>query len=136
MSVWCKTDPDKLLKTKFCDPIQITQKGARPAGCGSTLTTPGLAISGTGRFFCARRSEGDRRGRPEGAMVRVPGIGWKADDGHHVALTFKNLDTGRPDAVTALYIDGKLVGEVKVGRSQWAGTSRRPAFTSRSATSG
>jgi hypothetical protein len=28
-------------------------------------------------------------------------------------LTFKNLDTGKPDAVTALYIDGKLIGEVK-----------------------
>ena len=28
-------------------------------------------------------------------------------------LTFKNLDTGKPDALTAIYIDSKLIGEVK-----------------------
>ena len=32
VSVWCNTDPDKMLKTKFCDPIQITQKGANNGG--------------------------------------------------------------------------------------------------------
>src|SRR5262245_31770531 len=32
VSVWCNTDPDKMLKTKFCDPIQITQKGAGNGG--------------------------------------------------------------------------------------------------------
>src|SRR5262245_5736597 len=31
-SVWCNTDPDKMLITKFCDPIQITQKGAGNGG--------------------------------------------------------------------------------------------------------
>src|SRR5262249_9078495 len=31
-SVWINTDPDKLLKTKFCDPIQITEKGANNGG--------------------------------------------------------------------------------------------------------
>lgn len=30
-----------------------------------------------------------------------------------MALTFHNLDTGKADAATALYLDGKLVGEVK-----------------------
>ena len=32
LSVWINTDPDTLLKTKFCDPIQITQKGANNGG--------------------------------------------------------------------------------------------------------
>ena len=32
VSTWIKTDPDKLLKTKFCVPVQITQKGAIDGG--------------------------------------------------------------------------------------------------------
>jgi hypothetical protein len=27
LSLWCNTDPTRLIKAKFCDPVQITQKG-------------------------------------------------------------------------------------------------------------
>jgi len=50
---------------------------------------------------------------PAAPMVRVPGIGWKADEWHHVVITWNNLDTGKTDAVAALYLDGKLIGQVK-----------------------
>ncbi len=50
---------------------------------------------------------------PNAPMVRVPKIDWKAGDWHHVVLTWKNFDTGKADAVSALYLDGKLIGEVK-----------------------
>lgn len=113
-SVWCNADPDRLIQAKFCDPLQITQKrydngalwfdfndakprdlrfGAYPARAEETKAVP----------------ESD----PKAPLVRAPGIGWKAGEWHHVALTFENLDTGKPDAVTALYLDGKRVGEVK-----------------------
>ena len=49
-----------------------------------------------------RRSDGPR------AQGRL-----KADDWHHVVLTWENFDTGQADARAALYIDGKLIGEVK-----------------------
>src|SRR4029078_10101161 len=29
LSVWCKTDPNQLLKTTLCDPIKITEKRAK-----------------------------------------------------------------------------------------------------------
>jgi len=32
LSLWCKTDPDTLITSKFCDPVQITQKGANNGG--------------------------------------------------------------------------------------------------------
>src|SRR5437879_9177041 len=32
VSLWINTDPDKLFKTKFCDPVQITQRGANDGG--------------------------------------------------------------------------------------------------------
>ena len=50
---------------------------------------------------------------PQAPLIRVPGIGFKNDAWHHVVLTWANFDTGRPDAHAALYIDGKLLGEVK-----------------------
>jgi hypothetical protein len=46
-------------------------------------------------------------------MVRVPRIDWKAGDWHHVVLSWQNFDSGKEDAVSTLYIDGKRIGAVK-----------------------
>jgi hypothetical protein len=46
-------------------------------------------------------------------MVRVPKVDWKDGEWHHVVLSWSNLDTGKDDALSALYIDGKLVGDIK-----------------------
>ena len=46
-------------------------------------------------------------------MAWVKGVGFKAGDWHHVVLNWKNFDSGKEDAVSALYIDGKLIGEIK-----------------------
>jgi len=114
MSMWCKTDPDKLLKTKFCDPIQITQKGAGDGGLWFDFNDAKPRDLRHGAFpMVSEGQKGISEADPKAPMVRVPGVGWKADDWHHVVLTFANLDTGKPNAVTALYIDGKLIGEVK-----------------------
>jgi hypothetical protein len=113
-SMWCKTDPDKLLKTDFCEPVQITQKGATNGGLWfdfNNVKPRGLRL---GAFPAIPVGEkGAAESDPAAPMVRVPAIGWKADDWHHVVITWKNLDTGKADAIAALYIDGKLIGEVK-----------------------
>ncbi|HJZ53418.1 MAG TPA: hypothetical protein VKE74_00580 [Gemmataceae bacterium] len=113
VSVWCNTDPDKLLKTKFCDPIQITQKGAGNGGLWFDFNDAKPRDLRHGAFPMV--PEGQKpitEDDPKAPMVRVPGVGWKAGDWHCVVLTWKNLDTGKDDAVTALYIDGKPIGEV------------------------
>jgi len=114
VSVWCKTDPDKMLKTRFCDPIQITQKGANNGGLWFDFNDAKPRDLRHGAFpMIPDGQKGVGEDDPKAPMVRVPGVGWKADDWHHVVITWKNLDTGKNDAVTALYIDGKLIGEVK-----------------------
>jgi len=114
MSVWCKTDPDKMLKTPSCDPIQITQKGAGNGGLWFDFNDAKPRDLRHGAFPVIPEGEKGIGGNdPKAPVVRVAGIGWKADDWHHVVITWKNLDTGKTDAVTALYIDGKLIGEVK-----------------------
>jgi hypothetical protein len=114
LSVWCKTDPDKMLKTKYCDPVQITQKGANNGGLWFDFNNARPRDLRHGAFPAIPDGQkGITEDDPKAPMVRVPGVGWKADDWHHVVLTWANLDTGKDDAVTALYIDGKLIGEVK-----------------------
>jgi hypothetical protein len=114
VSLWCNIDPDKMLKTKFCDPVQITQKGANNGGLWFDFNDDKPRALRHGAFPMVPDGQtGVGEDDPKAPMVRVPGVGWKAGDWHHVVLTFKNLDTGKADAVTALYIDGKLIGEVK-----------------------
>jgi hypothetical protein len=115
VSVWCNTDPDRMLRTKFCDPIQITQKGAGNGGLWFDFNDakPRRDLRHGAFTAVPEGNKGVGEDDPNAPMVRVPGVGWKAGDWHHVVLTWRNLDTGRDDAVTALYIDGRLIGEVK-----------------------
>ena len=114
VSMWCKTDPDTMLKTKFCDPVQITQKGANNGGLWFDFNDAKPRDLRHGAFsMVPEGKKGIGEDNPNAPMVRVPKVGWKKDDWHHVVLTFENLDTGKDNAVTSLYIDGKLIGQVK-----------------------
>jgi hypothetical protein len=114
VSIWCKTDPDTMLKTRFCDPVQITQKGSGNGGLWFDFNDAKPRDLRHGAFtMIPEGKKGIGEDDPNAPMVRVPKIGWKKDDWHHVVLTFENLDTGKDNAVTSLYIDGKLIGQVK-----------------------
>ncbi len=114
VSVWLKIDPNAMLKTRFCDPIQITEKGATNGGLWIDFPDTAPRDFRLGAF----PSEGDGRrqiaeSEPDAPLVRVTNIGWKADDWHHVAFTWSGFDTGRNDARAALYIDGELKGGLR-----------------------
>lgn len=114
LSVWINTDPDTLLKTKFCDPIQITEKGANNGGIWFDFNDAKPRDMRMGTFPAV--AEGQKpiaESDPKAPMVRVPKVGFKSGDWHHIVLTWKNFDTGKPNAHSALYIDGKLIGEQK-----------------------
>ncbi len=114
VSMWCKTDPDAMLKTRFCDPVQITQKGANNGGLWFDFNDAKPRDLRHGAFpMIPEGKKGIGEDDPNAPMVRVPKVGWKATDWHHVVLTWTHLDTGKENAVTALYIDGKLIGQVK-----------------------
>jgi hypothetical protein len=114
VQVWCKFDPDTMLKTKFCDPIQITHKGANNGAVWFDFNDAKPRDLRHGAFpAIAEGKKGVGEDDPNGPMVRVPKIGWKDTDWHHVVLSWSNFDTGKPNAVSSLYIDGKLIGQVK-----------------------
>ncbi len=112
-SMWINMDP-AALKLQFCDPVQITQKGANNGGIWFDFNDakprdlrmgvfPGVADGKTG----AKESDADA------PMVRVPGVKFKSGEWHHVVLSWENFDTGKKNALATLYIDGKKIGDVK-----------------------
>jgi hypothetical protein len=114
VSMWINTDADRLLKTKFCDPVQITQKGANNGGIWFDFNDARPRDLRMGVFPAV--PEGKTPIKEEDAdapLVRVKGVGFKQGDWHHVALSWRNFDTGKKDAHATLYIDGKKIGDVK-----------------------
>src|SRR5262249_9631936 len=112
--VWCNTDPNLSLITKFCDPIQITQKGALNGGIWFDFNDAKPRALRHGVFpAVAEGQKGIGEDDPRAPMVRGPKIDWKKGDWHHVVLSWKNLDSRANDALSALYIDGKRIGDVR-----------------------
>ncbi len=94
--------------------MQITQRGANNGGLWFDFNDAKPRDLRHGAFpMIPDGKKGVGEDDPNAPMVRVPKVGWKKDDWHHVVLTWENLDTGKDNAVTSLYIDGKLIGQVK-----------------------
>jgi formylglycine-generating enzyme required for sulfatase activity len=114
VSMWINFDPDKMLKSKFCDPIQITQKGANNGGLWFDFNDAKPRDMRHGAFPAVPEGkQGAKESDPDAPMVRVPKVGFKSGDWHHIVLSWKNFDTGKADAVSQFWVDGKLIGEVK-----------------------
>ncbi len=114
VSLWINTDPNKLLKTAFCDPVQITQKSATNGGIWFDFNNAKPRDLRMGAFpAIAAGQKGIAESDPQAPMVRVPGVSFTQGDWHHVVLTWTNFDTGKADALEILYIDGKRIGDVK-----------------------
>jgi hypothetical protein len=114
LSVWINTDPNKLLKTGFCDPIQITQKGANNGGIWFDFNDAKPRDMRMGVFPAVPEGKkGVGESDPNAPMVRMKDIGFKSGDWHHIVITWQNFDTGKKDALAVLHVDGKRIGEVK-----------------------
>jgi hypothetical protein len=114
VSVWCKLDPNTQLTTPFCDPVQITERGANNGGIWFDFNDAKPRDLRHGAFPAVPAGQkGVGEDDPKAPMVRVPRVAWNGIDWHHVVLSWSGFDTGKADAVSQLYIDGRLIGEVK-----------------------
>ena len=114
VSVWINTDPDKLLKTKFCDPVQITQRGANDGGIWFDFNDARPRDLRMGLFPAVAPGEKPLpESNPKAPMMWVKGVGFKAGDWHHVVVSWNGLDSGKKDAKADLYIDGKHRGSIQ-----------------------
>jgi len=114
VSFWLKTDPNTMLKTRFCDPVQITEKGANNGGLWVDFPDTMPRDFRLGAFPAERPGRGlVAESEPDAPLVVVKNVGFRADRWHHVAFSWRNFDTGRADAEAALYIDGEFQGAIK-----------------------
>ena len=113
VSFWLKTNPDTMLKTRFCDPVQITQRRAGDGGLWVDFPDTNPRNLRLGAFRALGRGEKSvRDSDPAAPLIVVPQIGFQEDDWHHVAMTWKNFDTDDPNACATLYLDGKTMGSL------------------------
>src|SRR5262245_39220909 len=113
LAMWITTDANKLPKTKFCHRVQRTQKGANDGGIWFDFNDKKPRDMRMGVFPAVpKEGKGITEDDPKAPMVWLRKVDFKADDWHHVALTWKNFDTGKDDAAATLYVDGKKIGEV------------------------
>jgi hypothetical protein len=116
LSVWINHDPDVQLKGRFCDPVQITHRGAGNGGLwfdfNDAKPRRNLRMGAFPAVPAGAKPIAESR-EAFSPMVWVDDPGFRVGDWHHVALVWRNLDSGRTDGRAALFIDGRLRGEVK-----------------------
>lgn len=114
VSFWLNTDPNKLLKTKFCDPIQITEKGANNGGLWFDFNDAAPRDARMGVFPAVPDGEpGIKEDDANAPLIRVKAVGFKSGEWHHVVMNWRNFDTGKADARAELWIDGKPIGQIQ-----------------------
>lgn len=111
---WLNTDPNTLFKSSFCDPVQITHRGAHDGGLWIDFPNTRPRDMRLGAFHALAADEQPvQESDPAAPLITVKDIGFEQGDWHHVVMTWQNVDSGRPNAYLQLYIDGKLAGELK-----------------------
>jgi len=111
LSMWINTDPNKLIKTKFSDPVQITQRGANNGGIWFDFNDARPRDMRMGMFPAARPGQKTiAEADPDAPLVPIKAVNFKEGEWHHVVLSWKNFDTGRKDAHAELFVDGKRIG--------------------------
>jgi Concanavalin A-like lectin/glucanases superfamily len=122
-SFWLSLDPQTDLGDWYCDPIQITEKTWNDAALWVDFSKDerpkhfrlgalaDLKVWNPGNRDFEKMTPAERPmyvvSRPEFARGK-----WT-----QVAITFENFNTGKPNGVAKLYLDGKLQGAVS-GRNQ------------------
>jgi hypothetical protein len=113
VSLWINTNPDKELKTPFCDPIQMTQKGAHDGAIWIDFPDEKPRSMRMGVFPGLKPAERPlEESDPRAPIVRLPQVGFQTGEWHHLAVSWKNFDTGDANAVAQFFVDGKLIGEL------------------------
>lgn len=113
-SMWLNTDPNTLLKTPYCDPLQITHKGAHDGGIWIDFPDSKPRDMRMGIFPGLAAGEKPlEESDPEASIVRLRRVPFESGRWHHVVLSWDHFDSGKANAQARLYVDGRLIGEVK-----------------------
>lgn len=113
VSLWINTDPNTSLKTPFCDPVQITERGANDGGLWIDFPDVKPRDMRLGAFPAVTSERAFKETDPDAPLVWLKQVGFQAGQWHHLAIAWDRFDTGRKDGLAVLYVDGKEIGELK-----------------------
>ena len=113
-SVWIKTDPEKMLKTKHCDPIHLVEKRYFDGAIWCDFTDDKPRDLRLGFFPSLAPGQGEPKlPESEQPMVRAVDPSFAPDAWHHVAITWQNVNSSKPDAQAMMYLDGRPIATLK-----------------------
>ena len=126
--------PERAAQDEFCDPVQITEKGANNGGIWFDFNDAKPRDRRMGVFPAVPAGEQPIRGAIPTRRWSESSSGIQAGEWHHVVLNWQNLDTGRPTRAPRSSSTASGSARSRIGRLRWTGTWRRPGSTSPSTT--
>jgi hypothetical protein len=118
VSFWLKVDPRTDLEPGFCDPIQITPRAWNDAAFFVEFEKRPESIPFRLGVYADLHVWNPEKRRfadipaHERPLVTVENPPFGRDKWTHIAFSFQNFNTGRPDGIVRLYLDGKPHGEL------------------------
>jgi hypothetical protein len=116
VSLWLRLDPDRDLAPGYCDPFQFVGPRWADGALFIEFTkdhTPRhfrYGIFPVTKFWNPANKKLEEMTDAERPMVPVRRPIFGRDRWTHIAVTFANLSTGRPDGRGTLYVDGERIG--------------------------
>ena len=119
VSFWLNVDPEGKLEPGFCDPIQITPSAWNDAAFFVEFEKRPesipfrLGVYADLKVWNPESRKFAEIPSSERPLVSVDKPPFAAGRWTHVVFTFERFNTGRPDGVARLYLDGKPQGELR-----------------------
>jgi hypothetical protein len=116
VSFWLSVDPAADLEPGFCDPVQITPRAWNDGAFFVEFEKRPEAIAfRLGAYSDFKVWNPDNRRfadipQQEKPLVGIEQLPFGRGKWTHIVFTFDRFNTGRPDGVVRLYLDGKLQG--------------------------
>ncbi len=118
VSFWLNADPETELEPGFCDPVQITPRAWNDAAFFVEFEKRPESIPFRLGVYAdlevwnpQKRNIADIPSH-ERPLVTVQEPPFARGKWTHVVFTFQNFNSGKPDGVARLYLDGKASGEL------------------------
>lgn len=123
VSFWLSVDPEADLAMGFCDPLQITSKAWNDAAFfvefeKKTNAVPfRIGVYPDPSAWNPRNQKWEEMSPAEKPHVTVPApTPFARGRWTHVVFTFEHFNTGRPDGVVTLYLDGRKAAQIPARR--------------------
>lgn len=117
ISFWLKLDPDKDLPPGYCDPLFVTPRTFNDGALWVDFSDKAPRQFRHGAFpdrkvWDPKLRDFDQTPEAERPLVTAKKPPFSRDSWTHVAITFDNFNTGKPDGSSTLYLNGDPAGRI------------------------